>query len=106
MTYFSGSGYSGSVGLYMSTLDYQLSRPLSLRIGLGYLHQPLGFLNSSAVGPEGGQILPNVRLDFRPSDALHFRFDYRTIPTSVYGARYGWGPYVPGSRLNDRLWGW
>lgn len=105
LSYYSGAGQSGSVGLYMSTLEYQLSRPLSLRVGLGYLHQPLGFLSSNAT-PVGNEFLPNVRLDFRPSDNLHFVVDYMTIPSSAYGNGYGWGGYTPGYGSLNRLWGW
>jgi hypothetical protein len=105
MSYFSGGGRSGSVGLYMSTLQYQLSRPLSLRVGLGYLHQPLGFLSSSANTVEN-QILPNFRLDFRPSENFHFMVDYMTIPSSAYGNGNSWGGYTPGYGSLNRLWGW
>lgn len=105
LSYFSGGGQSQSVGLYMSTIDYQLSRPLSLRVGIGYLHQPLGFLNSNA-STVGNEILPNVRLDYRPSENFHFMVDYMTIPSSAYGNGYGWGGYTPGYSSLNRLWGW
>lgn len=91
MSYFSGGGQSGSIGLYMSTLSYQFSKPLTLRVGLGYLHQPLGFLNNDMVGPEGGRILPNVQLDFRPTENMFLRLDYRTIPVTGYDSRAGMG---------------
>jgi hypothetical protein len=105
ISYFSGSGYSGSVGLYMGTLEYQLSRPLTLRVGLGYLHQPLGFSSSSQV-LGGDQVLPSFRLDFRPSDAFHFMVDYRTIPSTLYNYRSGWRRYSPGSGPAGYLWDW
>jgi hypothetical protein len=103
MSFFSGSGQSGSVGLFMSTIEYQLSRPLSLRVGLGYLHQPLGFLKNSS-GTDGGRILPNVTLEYRPSDKFGFILDYRTVPSS-YRMGYGWGWNAPYSGGND-LWDW
>lgn len=106
MSYFSGGGQSGSIGLYMSTLQYQFSKPLTLRVGLGYLHQPLGFLNENMVGPEGGRILPNVQLDFRPSENMLLRFDYRTVPVSTYDYRYGGGWYSPWSRSTLDAWDW
>jgi len=105
MSYYSGGGQSGSVGLYMSTLEYQLSRPLSLRVGLGYLHQPLGFLKSNT-STAGNAFLPNFRLDFRPSESFHFMVDYMTIPSSAYGNSNGWGGYAPGYGVYNRLWGW
>lgn len=104
MSYFSGGGQASSVGLYMSTLEYQFSQPLSIRVGLGYLHQPLGFLGTS--GPEGGEFLPNVRLDWRPSDNMHFSIDYRTVPASLYNTGYGLGYYSPYRRSMNPIWDW
>ena len=104
LSFLSGSGQSGSIGLFMSTIDYQISRPLSLRVGLGYLHQPLGFLKNTT-GPGQGRILPNATLDYRPSDKFHFILDFRTVPASYGRMGYGrgWGSPYPGS--ND-LWDW
>lgn len=102
MSYMTGSGYSSSVGLYMSTLEYQFAKPLSVRVGLGYLHQPLGFTGVS--GPDG-EFLPNVRLDWRPSDNMHFIIDYRTISTSL-DPNYGFGYRSPYYRSMNPLWDW
>jgi hypothetical protein len=105
LSYFSGGGQSGSVGMYMSTIEYQFAQPLSVRVGLGYLHQPLGFLNSNA-NPVGNEILPNFQVEWRPSENFHFQVDYLTVPTSAYGNGYGWGGYRPGYGSRSRLWGW
>lgn len=104
LSFLSGSGQSASVGLFMSTIEYQISRPLSLRVGLGYLHQPLGFLKNVG-GPEQGRFLPNVRLDFRPSDKFYFILDYRMIPSSYDRMGYGreWNSPYPGG---NNLWDW
>ncbi len=99
MSYFSGSGNSGSVGLYMNTIEYQFARSLTVRLGLGYLHQPLGFLQNSGgqSALSEGRFLPNMSIDFRPSSKFRMRLDFRTVPT--YGgnnglSRYGYSPYA------------
>lgn len=97
MSYFSGSGNSGSVGLYMNTLEYQFSRMLTVRVGLAYLHQPLGFLQNSGGRSElsEGRFLPNMSIDFRPSNKFRMLLDFRTVPTfGGYNgfSRYGYGP--------------
>lgn len=104
LSFLSGSGRSASVGMFMSTIEYQLSRPLSLRVGVGYLHQPLGFLKNTT-GPSQGRLLPNATLDYRPSEKFHFILDFRTIPASYGGVGYGrgWGSPYPGS---SGLWDW
>jgi hypothetical protein len=106
ISYISGSGYSGSLGLYTNTVSYQIADPLMLRVGLGYLHQPLGFLRNSG-GREllgSDKFLPSVSLDYRPSDAFHLSVDYRTVPVlwqDGLGTGYGYrtrsifNPYSP-----------
>jgi hypothetical protein len=99
MSYFSGSGYSRSVGLYMNTIEYRVSEPLTVRVGLGYLHQPLGFLSNSGAQSElgEGRFLPNVGLEYRPSNRFQLLIDFRTVPMfGEYGrlGRYGYGPYT------------
>ena len=105
LSYLSGSGQASSVGLYMSTLEYQFSKPLSIRVGLGYLHQPLGFTGTS--GPQGGTFLPNVRLNWQPTENMQFIIDYRTIPTSAYNRGNGYyGLRSPYYRSANPLWDW
>ena len=99
MSYFSGSGYSGSIGLYMNTIEYRLWQPLTVRVGLGYLHQPLGFLSNSGARSEldEGRLLPNFSLLYRPSNRFQLLIDYRTVPTiGEYGGlgRYGISPFT------------
>ncbi|HUU44331.1 MAG TPA: hypothetical protein VM118_01250 [Acidobacteriota bacterium] len=98
MSYFSGSGYSGSTGLYMNTIEYRLSEPLTVRVGLGYLHQPLGFLSNSGASSKlsEGRLLPSFSLLYRPSNKFQLLIDYRTVPAiGEYGGlgRHGISPY-------------
>jgi len=107
LSYFSGSGVSGSVGLYMNTLEYDLFKPLTVRVGLAYMHSPFGISGRSggAVLDEN-QILPSFGLDYHPSDKFFLSIDYRTIPSSNWlygGAGYlradsRWGLFDPWSR--------
>jgi len=101
ISYMSGSGGSGSVGLYMNEMEYQLFRPLTLHVGLGYLHQPFGSqgANSGGASLTNGFFIPDVGLEFRPSQNVLMMVDFRQIPggTSPYG--WGWGSgYGVGSR--------
>jgi hypothetical protein len=96
--YFSGSGSSGSMGLYMNTIEYKISDPLTVRVGLAYLHQPLGFVQNTGALSElnQGKFLPNFSLEYRPSDRFQMLVDFRTVPS--YGNssslnRYGYDPF-------------
>ncbi len=88
-SYFSGAKTSGSFGLYTTTLDYQISNPLSLTLSLNFLHQPLSVFGHKNLRTEN-RILPNFQLHYKPSNAFSLWINVLTFP-----------PYYPGS---ERLW--
>ncbi|MCJ7813747.1 hypothetical protein MUP95_10580, partial [bacterium] len=47
LSYFSWGGKSFSQGLYLNTMNYQLSEPLFMQVRIGYAHQPFGIMNQS-----------------------------------------------------------
>jgi hypothetical protein len=100
LSYFSGSGVSGSVGLYMNTLEYDLFKPLTVRVGLAYMHSPFGISDrSGGTVLDENRILPSFGLDYHPSDKFFLSIDYRTMPSS------GW-PYGGGGFFRaDSRWG-
>jgi hypothetical protein len=67
VAFFSGRGSSGSVGLWRTTMDYDISSRLHLSVNLGVLHNP-GALWGNAEAD--ATVLPGFRLDFRPSDNI------------------------------------
>ena len=92
VSYFSGSGQSGSVGLATTSMFYEFSPSLSLQVNLGIAHNPgalWGDRNSEAT------ILPGFRLDYHPSENFHLsigvqRYDGRMFPGAYgYQNRYG-----------------
>lgn len=90
VSYFSGSGYSGSAGLASTSMFYEFSPKLSLQLNLGILHNPgalWGDENNSAT------FLPGGRLDYRPSDKFHL-----SIGVQTYSGRAYYGPYGYTSR--------
>jgi len=91
-SYFSSGNTSGSLGIYTTTLNYQLSHPLSLTLSINYLHQPLSVFGSS--GSRYGRndlgiknsVLPNFQLQYRPSNNFSFMINILTYPPP-----YSWG---------------
>lgn len=67
VAFFSGGGSSGSVGLWSTSMDYEISSKLHLAVNLGILHNP-GALWGQA--ESNARFLPGFRLDYRPSDKL------------------------------------
>jgi hypothetical protein len=89
LSYFSGSGGSGNVGLFTSSIGYQLARSLYLQLDLGIMHQPSALLSGNSMS-EGARILPNFSLRYTPSPKFFLVVDVRTMPGNYYG--YGYGP--------------
>jgi hypothetical protein len=85
-SYFSNSKYSGSLGVYTTTLNYQLSQPLSLTVSLNYLHQPLSVFGRDNMGVKD-DILPNFQLHYRPSNSFSLWINVITFP-SAYDRGY------------------
>lgn len=84
-SYFSSGKYSGSYGIYTTTLNYQLSNPLSLTLSLNYLHQPLSVFGRDDLGIKNS-IYPNFQLNYRPNNNFSFMINILTFPSP-----YGWG---------------
>ncbi len=84
-SYFSNGNTNGSLGIYTTTLNYQISSPLSLSLSLNYLHQPLSVFGKSDWGIKNS-VLPNFQLNYRPNSNFSFMINVITCPSS-----YGWG---------------
>jgi hypothetical protein len=82
-SYFSNGQTSGSFGVYTTTLQYQLSNPLSLTLSLNYLHQPLSLFRRDAPTLDN-RILPNFQLHYRPNSSFSLWINVLTLP-AAYG---------------------
>src|SRR5574341_2460733 len=80
-SYVSAGKYSGSFGLYQTSIGYKVSNPLYVRVDLGYLHQPFGFKNNLDVN---NGFFPNFHLSFSPGNSFHLSLDVLTGPSNFY----------------------
>jgi len=78
-SYFSSGKQSGTFGLYTNTLEYRISQPLLVRVGLAYLHQPLSMFNRGSQSLNG-VLLPNFQLFYQPSKSFQLRIDVSSMP--------------------------
>lgn len=95
LSFFSGSGQSGSVGLYSNTITYQLANPLTLTLNLGILHNP-GSLLGNKSSNNSTTFLPSGWLDWRPSKNFSMSIGFETIPAyrnGYYNAGRSWYRY-------------
>lgn len=79
LSFYSGGGQSGSLGMFTNTFNFKLSNPLMLRVDMGIMHQPFG-------GPKTGlqnqnaHFMHGAELIYRPSDHFMMQVGYRNNP--------------------------
>jgi len=76
VAFFSGGGTSGSVGVWNTSLDYDISSNLHLALNLGVLHNPGSLWNGN---DSKADFLPGFRLDWRPSDNFFMSVSYQDL---------------------------
>ena len=91
-SYISGNGYSGAVGTYFSTIQYQLAKPLTLRVGLALTHNPLSALGQHSGGIVTEGLYPSFQLDYRPSPNVYLGIGFERVPAYAYPASWGRRP--------------
>ena len=94
VAFFSGGGSSGSIGLWNTSLNYDISSKLHLALNLGVLHNPgalWGRTESQA------SFLPGFRLDYRPSDKVLMSLSVQQVAGyySPYDSRRYYGGVGP-----------
>jgi hypothetical protein len=94
MSLFSGGGEGHMVGLYMNTMKYQFSNPLSLTVHLGYMHQPFATANAPRM-TDANAVLSGFELEYRPAKNFFLKIEYGATP-ALYNSYnrsrfwYGW----------------
>ncbi len=95
--YASVGGHGVTQGLYMNTMQFQISPPVSLTTHLGYMFQPSGsaYVNSPmSNGLGNGNFVGGADLNWRPWSNTNFRISvYRGYEPSPYYPDYSWGFY-------------
>jgi hypothetical protein len=87
ISYFSGSGYSGTQGFYSGSMQYQLAKPLTLTLNLGILHDPGAFVGHKSFS-ENSAFFPSGWLDWRPSENFRLSIGFQSVPAYRNGGHY------------------
>jgi len=82
LSYSSSRAGSYSLGMYLNSIEYQVSDPLKISLDIGYLHQPGRFFTQGSNAVQDGQIVPAFSIDWKPGNNFHFRLDYRQAPSN------------------------
>jgi hypothetical protein len=90
VSFFSGGGSSGSLGMYTGTIFYEISPSLSLDIALGIAHNPGSLFGQEA--PTDARFFPAAELNYHPSERFRLSIGFVSHP-GFYN-----NPYYPGNR--------
>ncbi|MDZ7293957.1 MAG: hypothetical protein ONB14_00875 [candidate division KSB1 bacterium] len=81
LSYFSLRGQSMAQGLYLNTIEYDVSQPLQLRLQWGIAHTPFQSAGLRSLGPTG-PFVSGVQLQYRPSSKFSLDVGYQALPFS------------------------
>ncbi len=103
MSYLASGNQGVMRGLFMETIGYRISNPLSLTVNLGYMHQPY-----SSLGPDGltqeGSFVGGAALTWRPAKNMFLHLEVANYPQYNYNPYWNPFPYnVPPAENNPEL---
>jgi len=73
-------------GLYLNTMNYQFSEPLTMQVRFGFLHQPFGAQNEFQGGTTGMNkvFLQRAMMKYQPTENLMIQIDFQQFPSSLF----------------------
>lgn len=102
MSYSSGGGYGNNLmGMYINTMEYRFSIPLTMRLKLAYQNNMGGLIGNKSytggnLGIDTGRLyIPSFDMFYQPWKNTIFSFHYRDYSgTNPYNGYYGYSPYM------------
>ncbi len=98
LSYLSAGGQGISTASYTNSMFYRIADPLNLRLDLTLQGTPFG---QSGLG-EGNfnkLFISRAEMNYKPSDNMFLRLEYRQIPFNYYSGFYS--PYTPGFLMGE-----
>ncbi len=78
LSYFTGGGYSGSLGMLNNTLNFKLADPLFMKVNLGVMHQPFGGPKDAPY--QNAQFMHGAELIYKPNNKFQMNIGYSNSP--------------------------
>ncbi len=90
LSFMNFGGTSLSQGMYLNTMSYQLSAPLSVSLQLGMTHNPLQ--GTGVNSPfTNGFFVSGANLEYKPSKNFQMSVGYNAYPSSYHNGYYSRG---------------
>jgi hypothetical protein len=81
----SAGGHTANQGLYLNTMRYQFSNPLSMYLQVGFQHQPFGNLTGNELAGQGNQVfVSGAGVRYEPSSKLRLQVEFSQVPNTYF----------------------
>ena len=80
MSYLSGAGRNGTLGLYLNTLSYQFTNSFDMKLQWGIAHQPFGGNLGNAPQLFNRPFVSGAQFRYQPSDKFKIELNYHSMP--------------------------
>ena len=95
MSFLSSGKFSALNGLYLNTINYRFSAPVSLQVQFGYIHSLSGRFSTTGTSFSGGQFfIPKLEITYRPFKNMTITVGHEVLPPV----------YDPFRRYSDYYW--
>lgn len=88
MSYFSMGGQSLSQSMYLNTMNYQVSDPLSVQLQWGVRNFPHNTFGNNAPALQNGFFISGAEINYKPSDKFQMKLQYSSQPSRYYYNNY------------------
>jgi len=89
MSVFSAGGGSLSQALYLNTMSYQISDPLSVAVQWGIRNVPHNSFGNNQIF-QNGLFFSGAQIEYKPSDNFHMKFEVSRQPYQYYSRYRPW----------------
>jgi len=75
--------------MYLNTISYEFTIPLSIQLKVGYVHDPSMLFCPSEGSVQGGRLfIPDFQITYRPKQNVVFQLRYQMVPAGWTGFRF------------------
>lgn len=92
MSYMTMGGRGLALGMYTSSMQYQISDPLDVQLDVSVMHSPYSSFHNN-LNDLSGVFISRAQVNYQPTENFRIQVQYRQMPHSMYG--YGSPFYNP-----------
>ena len=81
LSFATSGGQSFNQGLYLNTMKYQFSEPLTVYMQVAFQHQPFGKFGNTRLNVGNNLFISSSGVEYNPSDKFQLRFEFNQYLT-------------------------